>query len=48
MTTTTDHEADRAARIAWAQITEPGEGLPNELIDSFGAPGALAIVLDPN
>ena len=48
MTTTTDLEADRAARIAWSQITEPGDGLANELIDCLGASGALAVVLDPD
>lgn len=47
MTMTTDHEEDRAARVAWAQITEPGESFANELIDSLGAPDALATVLDP-
>ncbi len=46
MTTITDHEADRVARITWSHITEPGEGLPSELINSLGAAGALAAVLD--
>lgn len=48
MTTTTDHEANRAARITWSHVVEPGDGLANELIDSLGASGALAAVLDPD
>lgn len=45
--TITDRDAERKARIAWSHIVEPGDGLANELIDSMGAPSALAAVLDP-
>lgn len=43
----TDRDAELMARIAWSHIVEPGDGLANELIDSMGAPAALAAVLDP-
>ncbi|MDR6868330.1 hypothetical protein J2Y69_002944 [Microbacterium resistens] len=36
------------SHIAWSHIVEPGDGLANELIDSMGAPCALASVLDPD
>lgn len=46
--TITDRDAELRARIAWSHIVEPGDGLANELIDSMGAPAALAAVLDPD
>lgn len=45
--TITDRDAELKARIAWSHIVEPGDGLANELIDSMGAPAALAAILDP-
>lgn len=44
----TERDAELKARIAWSHIVEPGDGLANELIDSMGAPAALAAVLDPD
>lgn len=43
----TSRDAELHARIAWSRVAEPGDGLANELIDSMGAPAALAAVLDP-
>lgn len=43
----TTNDAERAARIAWARIVEPGDAFANELIDAMGAAEALHTVLDP-
>lgn len=43
----TSHDAERAARIAWAHLIEPGDSLANELIDAMGAAEALHALLDP-